>query len=53
MENTILVPPSVRVLIKMGNKSKESKVDVLVGMLREYKDMYNSVELQEEAMKWI
>ena len=52
MENTIIVPPSVRVLIKMGNKSKESKIESLVGMLREYKDKYTSVELQEEAMKW-
>jgi hypothetical protein len=52
MENTIIVPPSVRVLIKMGNKSKESKVEALVGMLKEYKDKYTSVELQEEAMKW-
>ena len=53
MGNTIIVPPSVRVLIKMGNKSKESKVEALVGMLREYKDTYTSVELQGEAMKWI
>ncbi|MGC1121796.1 MAG: hypothetical protein WBA22_11950 [Candidatus Methanofastidiosia archaeon] len=52
MDNTIIVPPSVRVLIKMGTKSKKSKVETLVGMLKEYKDKYTSVELQKEAMKW-
>jgi hypothetical protein len=52
MDNTIIVPPSVRVLVKMGNKSKESKVEALVGMLKEYKDEYTSVELQKEAMNW-
>ena len=52
MDNTIVVPQSVRVLVKMGNKPKEKGVEALVGMLREYKDNYTSVELQEEAMKW-
>ena len=52
MDNTIVVPQSVRVLVKMGNKPKEKGVEALVGMLREYKDKYTSVELQEEAMKW-
>lgn len=48
----IIVPQSVRVLIKMGTKSEKSKVETLVGMLKEYKDEYTSVELQKEAMKW-
>ena len=52
MDNTIIVPQSVRVLVKMGNKRKGSGVDALVGMLKEYKDKYTSVELQKEAMKW-
>ena len=52
MDNTIVVPQSVRVLVKMGNKPKEKGVEALVGMLKEYKDKYTSVELQEEAMKW-
>ena len=52
MDNTIVVPQSVRVLVKMGNKRKEKGVEALVGMLKEYKDKYTSVELQEEAMKW-
>ncbi|MGD2246784.1 MAG: hypothetical protein PVF58_00135 [Candidatus Methanofastidiosia archaeon] len=55
MDNIIIVPPSVRVLVKMGNKSKKnkkSKVKTLVGMLKDYKDKYTSVELQKEAMKW-
>jgi hypothetical protein len=52
MDNTIIVPPSVRVLVRMGTKSKKSKVETLVGMLKEYKDKYTSVELQKEAMKW-
>jgi hypothetical protein len=54
MDNTIIiiVPQSVRVLIKMGTKSKKSKVETLAGMLKEYKNEYTSVELQKEAMKW-
>ena len=52
MDNTIVVPQSVRVLVKMGDKPKEKGVEALVGILREYKDKYTSVELQEEAMKW-
>ena len=52
MDNTIVIPQSVRVLVKMGNKPKEKGVEALVGMLKEYKDKYISVELQEEAMKW-
>jgi hypothetical protein len=52
MDSTIIVPPSVRVLIKMGVKSKKSKVETLIGMLKEYKDKYTSVELQKEAMNW-
>ena len=52
MDNTIVVPQSVRVLVKMGDKPKEKGVEALVGMLKEYKDKYTSVELQEEAMKW-
>lgn len=52
VENTIIVSQSVRVLVKMGNKRKESRVEALVGMLKKYKDRYTSVELQKEAMKW-
>jgi hypothetical protein len=52
MDNTIIVPPSVRVLIKMGTKSKKGKVETLVGMLKEYKDEYTSVELQKETTNW-
>lgn len=52
MDNTIVVPQSVRVLVKMGNKRKGKRVETLVGMLKEYKNKYTSVELQEEAMKW-
>ena len=52
MDNTIVVPQSVRVLVKMGNTPKEKGVEALVGMLKEYKDKYTSVELQEKAMKW-
>lgn len=52
MDNTIIVPQSVRVLVKLGKKRKESRVEELVGMLKEYKDKYTSVKLQEEAMKW-
>ncbi|MBU7011756.1 MAG: hypothetical protein HXS46_13795 [Theionarchaea archaeon] len=52
MDNTIVVPQSVRVLVKMGNKRKGKGVEALVGMLKEYKNKYTSVELQEEAMKW-
>jgi hypothetical protein len=54
MDNTIIIigPQSVRVLIKMGTKSKKSKVETLAGMLKEYKNEYTSVELQKEAMKW-
>ncbi|MGC1119741.1 MAG: hypothetical protein WBA22_01505 [Candidatus Methanofastidiosia archaeon] len=51
MDNTIIVPPSVRVLIKMGTKNKKSKVETLVGMLKEYKDEYTPIELQEEGLK--
>jgi len=52
MDNTIIVPQSVRVLVKLGKKRKESRVEELVGMLKEYKDKYTSVELQEEAKNW-
>jgi hypothetical protein len=52
MDNTIVVPQSVRVLVRMGTESKEKGVEALVGMLKEYKDKYTSIELQEEAMKW-
>ena len=52
MDNTIVVPQSVRVLVKMGNKRKGKGVEALVGMLKEYKNKYTSVELQKEAMKW-
>jgi len=52
MDNIIVVPQSVRVLVKMGNKRKERGFEALVGMLKEYRDKYTSVELQEEAMKW-
>ena len=52
MDNTIVVPQSVRVLVRMGDKRKEKGVEALVGMLKEYKDKYTSIELQEEAMKW-
>ena len=52
MDNTIVVPQSVRVLVRMGTKRKEKGVEALVGMLGEYKDKYTSIELQEEAMKW-
>ncbi|MBU7045235.1 MAG: hypothetical protein HXS54_02275 [Theionarchaea archaeon] len=38
MDNTIVIPQSVRVLVKMGNKPKEMGVEALVGMLKEYKD---------------
>ncbi len=51
MDNTIIVPQSVRVLVKLGAKRKR-KVEELVGMLEEYRDKYTSVELQKEAMNW-
>lgn len=54
MDNTIIVPQSVRVLVKLGDKRKRKKrrVEELVGMLEDYKDKYTSVELQKEAMNW-
>ncbi len=52
MDNIIIVPQSVRVLVKMGTKRKGKGVEPLVGMLKEYRDKYTSVELQKEAMRW-
>lgn len=52
MDNTIIVPQSVRVLVKLGDKRKRRRVEELVGMLKDYKDTYTSVELQKEAMNW-
>ena len=54
MDDTIIVPQSVRVLVKLGDKRKRKKrrVEELVGMLEDYKDKYTSVELQKEAMNW-
>ena len=51
MEKSIVVPQSVKVFIKMGGK-KGNKIDKLVGILKEYREKYTSVELQKEAMKW-
>ena len=51
MENSIIVPQSVKVFIKMGKK-KGNKANELVGILKEYREKYTSVELQKEAMKW-
>ena len=52
MDTTIIVPQSVRVLVKLGDKRKRRKVEELVGMLKDYKDTFTSVELQKEAMNW-
>lgn len=51
MENVIIIPPSVRVFVKLNGK-KESKIKNLIGVLRDYREKYTSVELQKEAMKW-
>ena len=51
MENSIVVPESVKVFIKVGKK-KGNKSHDLAGILKEYGKKYTSVELQKEAMKW-
>jgi len=51
MEDSLVIPPSVKVFVRLG-KHKGSRAGELVSMLRDYKDDYTSLELQEEAMKW-
>jgi len=51
MENSIIVPQSVKVFIKMGKK-KENRANELVGILKKYREKYTSIDLQKEAMKW-
>ena len=51
MENSIIVPQSVKVFIRMGKK-KGNKVNELIGILKEYREKYTSIDLQKEARKW-
>jgi len=51
MDDSIVIPQSIRVFIRLG-KRKGNRARELVGMLKEYREQYTSVELQREAMKW-
>jgi len=51
MEDSIVIPPSVKVFVKLGRKHGNMAHE-LSGMLKEYRKRYTSVKLQEEAMKW-
>ena len=50
MDDRLIVDSSTKVFIKLGGKRKRAKE--LLGIIKEYKDEYTSVELQHEAMKW-
>ena len=51
MEDSIVIPSSVKVFVKLGRKHGNMAHE-LSGMLKEYRKRYTSVKLQEEAMKW-
>jgi len=52
--NTIIVPESAKILIRVSTfeKFRKSRVSELIGLLRDYRDKYTSLELQEESKNW-
>ena len=52
MEDSIVISQSIKVFVRLGG-GKEKRARKLVGMLKEYKEKFTSVQLQKEAMKWL
>ena len=52
--NTIIAPESAKILIRVSTfeKFRKSRVSELIGLLRDYRDKYTSLELQEESKNW-
>jgi len=51
-ENSIIVPQTIKILIRVTSKHKKSKVKELIGILREYKNKYSSLSLQQKSKEW-
>jgi len=51
-EDFIMLPPNIGVITIMRKRKGKSKVKELVGMIREHKDKYSSVELQHKSKEF-
>ena len=49
-ENSILVPSTIKVFIKISTHHKQSKIKEIIGILKGTN--YSSLELQEKSKEW-
>jgi len=50
--NYILVSPNIGVIIVMRKRKGKSRIKELVGMIREYRNKYSSIELQRKSKEF-
>ena len=52
IKDSIIVPQTIKILIRVTTKHEQSKVKELIGMLKEYKNTYSSLDLQQKSREW-